>query len=77
VQRCAKRRRQRSMLRLRRETELLSDTTVKLPCLPARSESFIDVVFGLIQPFRERPRLVLSRGPKVIEKLSHDFAATP
>jgi hypothetical protein len=60
----------------RREAKLFPSRGVKLPCLSARSQLFVDMVFGSIKALRECPRLVVSGHPKIIEKLSHNLAAT-
>jgi hypothetical protein len=64
------------MRNLRREAELFPTRGVKLPCLSARSQSFVDVAFGPIEALRKCPRLVLGGHPKIFEKLSHNFATT-
>src|SRR6516165_4405404 len=63
-------------MRVRRQAELLPDSGVKLPCLSARNQSFIDIAFGQIEPLRECHRFGVGRPPKIVEKLSHNFATT-
>src|SRR6516165_7091570 len=63
-------------MRVRRQAELLPDSGVKLPCLSARNQSFIDISFGQIEPLRECHRFGVGRPPKIVEKLSHNFATT-